>query len=365
MVGGLALAGASFRAGSSASAAEGGSSSRRVVEFQIVYPRGPAPGTAVGSTHELTFNPKAPDALWITGQNEAEVVRLGLTGHQTFFPMPVGSGPHGIVFDRLGRLWVTLEFAGQLARLDSRGKIVQRVDLPRDCPSCGAGPAPGPHGLAVGPDGLTLWYTGKEAGVVGRVLPDGTVRSFPLSNPASAPIYITAGPDGNMWFTELTGNKIGRITPSGQLREFAIPTPNSRPIAIVPDPSYPTLWFSEEAGGNIGRIDEADNITEFPMPKSQPNQILAAMAFDGRGNLWVEQYVDPSHPKPAGPDRLIRVASSIRTSSPAKVSARQFKVFDVPVRNGVLHRIIRGPDGNMWFTELSVNRVGRILAART
>jgi hypothetical protein len=153
-----------------APAANRGRSRHRVVEFRIAYPRGTAgnpPGaTAPGSTHELTFNPRAPDAIWITGQNEAEVVRLGLQGQETFFPMPVGSGPHGIVFNRQGQLWVTLEFAGELVRLNSHGKIVQQVHLPRDCPSCGSGVAPGPHGLAVGPDGRTLWYTGKEASVI-------------------------------------------------------------------------------------------------------------------------------------------------------------------------------------------------------
>jgi virginiamycin B lyase len=339
----------------------------RVVEFRIAYPRGAAgnpPGAAApGSTHELTFNPRAPNAIWVTGQNQAEVVRLGLHGQKTFFPMPVGSGPHGIVFDRLGRLWVGLEFAGALVRLDSHGTIVQRVSLPRDCPSCGSGVAPGPHGLAVSPDGRTLWYTGKEAGVVGRVSPNGAVRSFRLPEPDSKPIYITAGPDGNMWFTELTGNKIGRITPSGHLREFTIPTPNSRPIAIIADPHGRALWFSEEASDKIGRIDLAGRITEFPVPKSQPNQILAGLAFDRQGNLWVEQYIDQNHPSPAGPDRLVRIAGSMRASNPKNLSAGQFTFFDVPTRKTVMHRIILGPDGNMWFTELTANKVGRILTS--
>lgn len=341
----------------------------RVVEFRIAYSRGtsgnPPGATAPGSTHELTFNRRAPNAIWVTGQNQAEVVRLGLRGQQTFFPMPVGSGPHGIVFDRLGRLWVGLEFAGALVRLDSHGTIVQKVSLPRDCPSCGSGVAPGPHGLAVGPDGRTLWYTGKEAGVVGRVSPNGAVHSFGLADRNSKPIYITAGPDGNMWFTELTGNKIGRITPSGHLREFTIPTPNSRPIALIADPHGRALWFSEEAGDKIGRIDLAGRITEFPVPKSQPNQILAGLAFDRQGNLWVEQYIDQNHPSPAGPDRLVRIASSIRTSNPTDLTAGQFMFFDVPTRKTVMHRIILGPDGNMWFTELMSNQVGRILTSRT
>jgi hypothetical protein len=37
-------------------------------------------------------------------------------------------------------------------------------------------------------------------------------------------------------------------------------------------------------------------------------------------------------------------------------------LFDVPTRNAILHRIILGPDGNMWFTELAADKVGYITA---
>jgi virginiamycin B lyase len=198
--------------------------------------------------------------------------------------------------------------------------------------------------------------------VIGRVSPDGAARSFRLPHPDSKPIYIHAGPDGDMWFTELTGNRIGRITPSGHLREFTIPTPDSRPIEIVPDPRGRAMWFSEEASDKIGRISLNGKITEFQVPKSQPNQILAGLAFDRQGNLWVEQYIDQNHPSPPGPDRLVRIASSITTTRPGDLSAKQFKFFDVPTRKTVMHRIMLGPDGNMWFTEMMANQVGRILA---
>jgi streptogramin lyase len=90
-------------------------------------------------------------------------------------------------------------------RLGTHEPQTPQVDLHNDCIGCTRNAAVGPHGLGVGPDGLTLWYTGKSAGTVGRVSANGTVKSFRLADPGSQPIYITAGPDGNMWFTELTG----------------------------------------------------------------------------------------------------------------------------------------------------------------
>jgi virginiamycin B lyase len=35
----------------------------------------------------------------------------------------------------------------------------------------------------------------------------------------------------------------------------------------------------------------------------------------------------------------------------------------VPTRDTVMHRIVQGPDGNVWFTELNADKVGRLTVA--
>ena len=52
---------------------------------------------------------------------------------------------------------------------------------------------------------------------------------------------------------------------------------------------------------------------------------------------------------PTGLDAIRRVGAGMKVS-----------LFDVPTRT--LHRIILGPDGNMWFTELNADKVGYITA---
>ncbi len=239
-----------------------------VVEFPIVYPgQPPVSPTHHGSTHEITFDAHGGRTLWMTGQNDDAVVEMALDGSMTFHEMPAGSGPHGIEFDAAGRLWLTLESLGKIVRLDGDGDIVETFDVRLECGTCEAPLNPHPHGLGIDPDGETVWYTGKSTDTLGRINPDGTIDTFPLQNVGSVPIYIRAGPDGNMWFTELVGNAIGRITPSGEVTEFPIPTTSSRPIAIVPDPKGPYMWFTEEAGNKVGRIDMDGNIIEFPCPR--------------------------------------------------------------------------------------------------
>ncbi|WP_146009509.1 virginiamycin B lyase family protein [Deinococcus planocerae] len=337
-----------------------------ITEFALSYPN-PSPSSHAhgGSTHEITFDPRGDGTFWVTAPEHDAVVHLTRDGKATSFQMPPGSAPHGIVFDAAGQLWVSLEDAGVVVRLDPSGKIVSRYDVRLACASCPEKINTHPHGLTVGADGKTLWFTGKATGTVGRITPDGQVRTFPLATVGSVPIYIEAGPDGNMWVTELVGNAIARVTPQGVVTEFPIPTPNSRPIALVPDPGGRALWLTEEAGNRVGRIDLGGKITEFAVPKTQNNVILAGLAFDRAQNLWVQQYVDENNPDPPGPDHLVRIDRAVLAAGTPSSPGAAFTFFEVPTRQTVMHRIIRGPQGELWFTELKADRVGRLIPPQT
>lgn len=361
-----------------ASAPAAGGPGGPVAEFVIAYPDPPpAPAGApaspcagmehAGSTHEITFDERRGGDLWISGQNDDALARVTPNGAEPpairFQQLPRCSGPHGVAFDAAGRLWVTLEYLGRIVAFDRSGAQVADHDVRLYCSTC---PPEGinshPHGLGIAPDGRTIWFTGKSTGTIGRITPDGRVRTFALPTAGSVPIYIRAGPDGNMWVTELAGNKIARVTPAGAVTEFAIPTPYARPIAIVPGPDG-NMWFSEEAGSNVGRITPAGAITEFAVPRTHPNQILAGLAFDRAGNLWVQQYVDHNVPSPAGRDNIVRIDRASLAGGPAAPDPAQLTFFPVPSTDTVMHRIIEGPDGAMWFTEMHADRLGRVGAA--
>ena len=164
-----------------------------------------------------------------------------------------------------------------------------------------------------------------------------------------------------MWATELTANKIARVTPDGKLSEYDIPFRNSRPIAIVPGPDG-AMWFSEEAGSRVGRIDLEGGIAEYvvPKPEGRPNMLLAALAFDGSGNLWVQQYVDQNAAGPAGEDYIVRIAAAGLKGRPEGLKPGHFTRYPVKTRNTVMHRIVQGPDKAMWFTEMHADKLGRL-----
>lgn len=281
-----------------------------------------------GSTHELVMGPGGN--VYVSQQQQGQVVRITPKHRLRIYPLPAGSGPHGIDFDAKGRLWATLEFANEIVRLDRKtGRIVKRYPLPKT-----GGMSAGPHGLRVARSGR-VWWTGKAGNVVGFVNPKtGRVRAFPVPTPRSTPIYIAEGCDG-MYFTELTSARIGRVTDAGRITEWPTPTADSRPIAVAPRGCR--IWFSEESGHHYGVLDpKANIIVEYPL--TNPDDQLTGLAFDGRGMLWLQ------HDKP---DTIGRAGLT-----------GELGAFPIPTSDATMHRLIRGPGGDMWFTELAVDKVG-------
>lgn len=338
-----------------------------VTEYHLNYPSNPTSG----STHEIIDDPANDNSYWITGMSMDYVVHyFGNTNTAQYFAMPMGSMPHGIVFDPAGNLWVSLEYSGQVVKLDkATGAILVSVDVNiQASPSSPVPLNPHPHAIAIGADGVTIWFTGKNTSTVGKINPvngaitsASTVTHYNLPTVAATPIYLELGTDGNIWGTELTGNNIFRVTPTGTVTEFPIPTSNSRPIAIKVGPAGdPYLWFSEEAGNKVGKISYSGVIEEFPVPKSQSNSILAGLAFDAQGNLWTQSYVNQNNLPPTGPDYIVRMGNTILDAPNGDISSVLVTRYEVESQGTVFHRIVLGDDGDMWFTELALNNIGKV-----
>lgn len=347
-----------------------------VTEYALAWPGASEPAASAmatpnaccapggGSTHELVWDrQRGGTVFWVSGQMYDHIARIEMDGSARYFAMPLGSLPHGMTFDSAGQLWVTFEGIGQLARIGSDGAVAETVDVRLHAAGMVEPFNTRPHGLGIAGDGA-LWFTGKRSNTVGRVDPvSRAVLHVGLPTIGAVPIYLSAGPDGNMWCTELGGSSIARITPEGAVTEFVIPTPNSRPIAILPGPDGRSMWFSEEAGRRIGRIDMAGAITEFPVPLTSSTSILAGLAFDTSGDLWVQQYVSPPPEGPTEDDYVVRFDRSIIEATGGDLTLVPMRYYKAPSQRTVMHRITQGPDGNIWFSELGLNRIGRIALA--
>lgn len=327
--------------------------SNKIVEYSLAWP-----GNVRGSTHELAIS---SEYIFVTGQNLHQVAKCNHDGIVlAHYEMPDGSGPHGILLNKHGHLWVSLEFVGLLVRLDKDGNIVQRIDVRLFADGAATPINTAPHGIGLDAYGETIWFTGKRTSTIDKVSPDGWVEHFQLNNLSALPIFLHAGPQGSMWGTELQGNAILHVASNGMVSEFPIPTPNSRPIAIIADPVEPCMWFTQEAGVKLGRVDMAGHITEFRVPALQKNYILGSLAFDRDHNLWVQVYVDHSNGNPDGSDYLLKVDRASIGTNGMEASVLAFEIHEVPSKWSMLHRIKLDPDGNLWFTEMMTDKLGKV-----
>lgn len=328
-----------------------------ITEFSLNWLATNPPTSA--STHELVISDKY---VYVTGQNMDQIARLDMATNQIkHYHMPPGSGPHGLLIDKHKRLWVSWEFACMVVQLDEDCNVVKKVDVSIHASDAAKPINVAPHGIGLDADGETIWFTGKRTSGIGKISPNGKVEHFMFKALAALPIFLNAGPDGCIWGTQLLASGVIQATPAGQINEYLIPTPNSRPIAIIPDPSEKYMWFTEEAGVNIGKIDMNGHITEYKVPARHKNDILASLAFDFEGNLWVQVYVDHANPVPAGIDYIICFDKSIRQVVGTDIHKVPYTIHDVPSRMSMMHRIRPDAKGNLWFTEMMTDKLGKIV----
>lgn len=300
------------------------------------------PGPQLGSTHEIVVGPDGN--FWFTQLLQDRVGRMTYDGQFTFFPTGVGSNPHGIEFDSQGRLWITRQGADTITQMDLNGNIVANHLIPS--------PGASPHGLTIARDGK-VWFTGREGNLVGYYdpatdgfklydLPDRN-QNPPPDQSGNFPIYIDEAPDGSMYFTDLLTSRVGRITPDGTLTEYLLPSQfgpagNARPIAVYVRPDGVAV-VSEEAGHAYAYVLASGTVEELPL--NPTNAQAAALTYDRLGTLWVQYNT---------PDQIGRVESD-----------GSLTPFPIPTAGAVQHRIIIGPDGELWFTELGKDKIGRMV----
>jgi streptogramin lyase len=192
--------------------------------------------------------------------------------------------------------------------------------------------------------------TGGNA-IAKLTFPGPTVTQFPIPTSSSGPRFIASGSDGNMYFTECNVGQIARVTTAGVVTEFTIPSGStSVPYDIVSGPDG-NIWFTEmgASGGctttntgahNIGKLtlSPTPTITEFPTPTTSSEPRIIVSGPDG--NLWFTEY---------GVGRIgqITTAGVVTEFTTTSAASNPFSI-------GV------GPDSNLWFTEFTGNKIGKV-----
>jgi len=172
--------------------------------------------------------------------------------------------------------------------------------------------------------------------------PEGVVTTYPLLTADAQPAGITVGPDGNLWFLETNARKIAKVTTSGGITEYPA---NGYPwFGIIAGPDgnlwFPYLFARSCACSAIGRITTSGTISVFPT--TTPSSSPEDVAVGSDGNIWFTE----------------NAVSKIGKMSTAGVALAEYTTKTAPSN---LSAITSGPDGNLWFLENTAHgAVGKI-----
>jgi virginiamycin B lyase len=230
-----------------------------------------------------------------------------------------------------------------------------------------------PRGLTDGP-GQTVWYGTHSTRKIGRIdltqLSDcQTVPSciteyqIPNTAPGTDPYNLVMAPDGTIWFTEGFGGKVGRLdptkltgcasTPTVCITEYTPPTAGT-PIAITVGPDG-NIWFN---GSKTVRVDltkltgcetvATHCMTEFPI-------VAGSLAAGSDGNLW-----GTLHQPFAMPPAAIERIDMSKLPGCDSDSTKCLTLFPITAAGSNPDVAASGPDGNIWFTDFSGTKMGKV-----
>ena len=210
-----------------------------------------------------------------------------------------GANPWGIAFDHNGNEWVAQPNCdpnpicagtpvGSIAQVNrSSFSVVHNFQEPSGYSSP----------LFVATDASSnVWFTEPMTNSIGELIPSsGTWHQWTVPTASAAPFDLAFDAHGNLWFTEVLANQIGEFT-NGQFHETATPFGNSKPYGITgPDPSTGHMWFTENStqAARIGSfappasgILTTGNISEYLTINPGNSTTVHLITYDYQGNIW-------------------------------------------------------------------------------
>ena len=184
-------------------------------------------------------------------------------------------------------------------------------------------------------------------------------------------------PDGAIWWTGMWASLVGRLDPdTGKMTEFPLPS-SARPHSIVPDDEG-FIWYTGNSNGTIGRLNPADgSIKEFPTQARDPHTAV----FHPNGSLYFtsqhSNMLGRLNPKTGdlievdtrrkpygikvGKDGDLFVAfngtNAIGRMDPQTLS---MSYYDIPDEATRIRRLDLDSNGNVWFVNSSLGKIGRL-----
>jgi virginiamycin B lyase len=331
-------------------------------------------------------------ALWFTDSGTNKIGRMSARGTVTEFAVPTSNaGLSGICQGPDGKLWFLEENANKVGSVTSSGSF-REYNIPT--------PYSGALAIVAGPDGA-LWFTESLVGKLGRITTAGKAVELKVSGAYARPADITVGTDKNIWFTESQSYGImGRV----DLRKVPHSDPVYSEISLSLGKARPELGVSEKFPLTITARNLADRVIkgDYPNaihlvstdPKQAPlSDSTVTSSTETVNVLFSGHYTNAAITANANGGGRIDPAAMLPSTAPEKklpapgygLTAGPKDSVWICLVNGKIARysmqgtlnvyqatmsfkeegcsILEGPDGNVWFTDYSDDRIGKITPA--
>lgn len=237
--------------------------------------------------------PRDPDVapngvIWLVGQGGDYAARFDPKSEEfTRKDLPPGTGPHNLIIDKRGYLWIAGNRQAFIGRMNSSTGELTRFTMPDES-------ARDPHTLVFSGEN-EIWFTMQWSNYVGRLNKrSGQVDLVPMQTERARPYGIKMDSKGQPWVALLGTNGLASINPKTmELTTVYLPRENARlrRLAITRDD---VIWYTDYSQGYIGSYDPGTGVfTEWKTPSERAGPY--AMAVDNLNRLWfVETWPEPN-----------------------------------------------------------------------
>jgi virginiamycin B lyase len=290
--------------------------------------------------------PRDPDVapngvIWLVGQGGDYAARFD-PANEMFRrqELPVGTGPHNIIIDWDGTLWIAGNRQAFIGKMNSTNGNLERITMPVET-------ARDPHTLVFSGRNQ-IWFTMQWGNQVGRLNKrSGEIDLVPMPFERARPYGIQLDSANRPWVALLGVNALATIDPDKMSAQVVyLPREESRlrRLAITSDDN---IWYADYSGGHIGRYEPVSgNITEWRTPSE--SSLPYAMAHDEDDRIWFVE---------TGPQPNLLVGFDPATET-------FFSVTPIEVARGSVRNMVFDPNRNsLWFATDSNYLVQAILPA--
>lgn len=280
----------------------------------------------------------------------SSVVRLKPeTGEFTRFPIEgetvadnavINLAAGQLVFDReRNAVWFTDARTNSLGMLDVASGEIKLVRMPTE--------KAGPMGIALSPDGETVWVAEITGDNIASVEAESMVVTEYFTGEDSGPTLLTFDDSGILWVTLSFSNSILRIdtqsplssNPSSAMTELRLAGETFSPFGIAV--SDGEVYVSDHGSSRVIVSDPgfADYVSYWTSPSvAFPTTLPSQVVADTQGKIYFPQH---------GGNRISMIDSTgVMT---------EYEIPTGPLSTAVF--IAASDDGKVWFTEWAANKV--------